>query len=42
VTAEGSAARDGGRGLYVRELRRPADGFVYEQVGSRPRVKLPR
>jgi hypothetical protein len=26
------------RTLYVRQLDRPADGFRYEQVGSRPRV----
>ena len=26
------------RTLYIRQLDRPADGFRYEQVGSRPRV----
>jgi hypothetical protein len=41
VTVTGSAARDGSRGAYVRQLERPADGFLYEQVGSRPRVRLP-
>lgn len=41
VTVTGSAARDGSRAAYVRQLQRPADGFLYEQVGSRPRVKLP-
>jgi hypothetical protein len=41
VTVAGSAARDGGRGAYIRQLVRPSDGFTYEQVGSRPRVRLP-
>lgn len=41
VVVAGSAARDRSRSLYVRELERPADGFLYEQVGSSPRVRLP-
>ncbi len=41
VTVRGSAARSGVPSLYVRELARPADGFLYEQVGSSPRVRLP-
>jgi len=42
VVIVGSAARDGSRGLYARSLQRPSDGFLYEQVGFSPRVKLPR
>ena len=42
IQVTGSAARDGGRSIYVRQLQRPADGFLYEQVGSSPRVRLPR
>lgn len=39
VTVAGSRARDGSRGLYVRRLDRPADGFRYEQVGASPRIR---
>ena len=39
VSVTGSKARNGSRGAYVRRLERPADGFLYEQVGSRPRVR---
>jgi hypothetical protein len=42
VVIVGSAARDGSRSLYARSLRRPSDGFLYEQVGFSPRVTLPR
>lgn len=42
VTAEGSVARDGSKAIYLRSLGRPADGFLYEQVGSSPRVRMPR
>jgi hypothetical protein len=42
VTAEGSAAKDGSKAIYVRSLERPADGFHYEQVGATPRVRLRR
>ena len=28
--------------LYIRKLDRPADGFRYEQVGSRPRISWAR
>jgi hypothetical protein len=38
VVATGSLARAEPRALYVRRLDRPADGFRYEQVGSRPRI----
>lgn len=36
----GSRARDQTRSVYVRSLQR-ADGFLYEQIGSSPRVRLP-
>jgi hypothetical protein len=42
VTVTGSSARNGDRSLYVRSLERPSDGFLYEQVGSSPRVTRPR
>jgi hypothetical protein len=38
VVVTGSLGRSEARTLYVRQLDRPADGFRYEQVGSRPRV----
>jgi hypothetical protein len=38
VVVTGSLGRTEPRTLYVRQLDRPADGFRYEQVGSRPRV----
>ena len=38
VTVTGSAGRTAPRTLYIRRLDRPADGFRYEQVGSRPRI----
>ena len=41
IVAIGSAARDGSKSMYVRRLDRRADGFVYEQVGTSPRVRLP-
>ena len=42
VAATGSAARDGSKSMYVRRLDRRADGLVYEQVGTSPRVRLPK
>jgi hypothetical protein len=39
ITVTGSRARDKSRTAYVRRLERPADGFLYEQVGSSPRVR---
>jgi hypothetical protein len=39
VVVKGSLGRTEPRTLYVRQLDRPADGFRYEQVGSRPRVR---
>jgi hypothetical protein len=41
VVATGSLGRTEPRTLYIRQLDRPADGFRYEQVGSRPRVTSP-
>jgi hypothetical protein len=38
VVVTGSVGRIEARTLYIRQLDRPADGFRYEQVGSRPRV----
>ena len=37
----GSPARAQPRALYVRRLERPADGFLYEQVGTSPRIRVP-
>jgi Family of unknown function (DUF6152) len=42
VVVTGSLGRSEPRTLYVRQLDRPADGFRYEQVGSRPRVSSAR
>ena len=41
LVVTGSRARDRSRSVYVRSLLRPADGFLYEQIGSSPRVRLP-
>jgi hypothetical protein len=39
----GSPGRTQPHDLYVRRLERPADGFLYEQIGTSPRVRgLPR
>jgi hypothetical protein len=40
VVVTGSPGRLDARALYIRRLDRPADGFRYEQVGSRPRVDI--
>lgn len=40
IVVMGSLARSQPQSLYIRRLDRPADGFKYEQVGSRPRVTL--
>lgn len=42
VVVTGSVGRIEPRTLYIRQLDRPADGFRYEQVGSRPRVSTLR
>jgi hypothetical protein len=40
VNVTGSGARNQDRAVYVRRLERPGDGFLYEQVGSSPRVQM--
>jgi hypothetical protein len=40
VVAIGSRGRTQPHNLYLRRLDRPADGFLYEQIGSRPRTNL--
>ena len=42
IVVTGSVGREQATSLYVRRLDRPADGFRYEQVGSSPRVRLPK
>jgi hypothetical protein len=42
VVVTGSLGRTEPRTLYIRQLDRPADGFRYEQIGSRPRVSTVR
>jgi hypothetical protein len=42
VIVSGSAGRTTPHTLYIRRLDRPADGFRYEQVGSRPRIDKTR
>ena len=41
VLVSGSPGRSQANTLYIRSLRRPADGFLYEQVGTSPRIRLP-
>lgn len=41
VVVTGSLGRIEPRTLYIRQLDRPADGFRYQQVGSRPRISAP-
>jgi hypothetical protein len=38
IVVSGSPGRDRTPVLYVWRLERPADGFLYEQVGTSPRV----
>jgi hypothetical protein len=38
VVVTGSPGRTQPHTLYIRRLERPADGFWYEQVGTRPRI----
>lgn len=38
VMISGSPGRDRAPLLYVWRLERPADGFLYEQIGTSPRV----
>jgi hypothetical protein len=39
IVVSGSLARAQANRLYISRLDRPADGFRYEQVGSRPRIR---
>jgi hypothetical protein len=39
IVVAGSPARREPRSLYIRRIDRPTDGFWYEQVGSRPRIR---
>jgi hypothetical protein len=39
VVVTGSPARREPQRMYVRQLDRPTDGFSYEQVGTRPRLR---
>ena len=39
LVVTGNPARQAGQQLYIRRLDRPADGYAYEQVGSRPRLR---
>lgn len=41
IVVSGSLARDRSQSLYVLHLKRPADGFTYEQVGGTPRLVSP-
>jgi hypothetical protein len=38
IVVTGSPARGQRQSLYIRKLERPADGFTYEQIGSRPSI----
>ena len=42
VVVTGNPGRSQQRIMYIQSLDRPADGFGYEQVGSRPRVRARR
>ena len=39
IVVTGSLARQGSNRMYIQRLDRPADGFGYEQVGNRPRLR---
>jgi hypothetical protein len=39
IVVSGSPARREPQQLYVQRLNRPADGFGFEQVGNRPRLR---
>ena len=38
IVVTGSPARNQAQSLYVRKLERPADGFRYQQIGTRPSI----
>jgi hypothetical protein len=41
VIVVGSPARREANRLYLERLDRPADGYSFEQVGGRPRLRSP-
>jgi hypothetical protein len=41
IVVAGSLARTQPNSLYIRRLERPLDGFLYEQIGSSPRIRRP-
>jgi hypothetical protein len=41
LLVSGNPARRAANQMYIRRLDRPADGYGYEQVGSRPRLRSP-
>jgi len=42
VNANGNPGRSESQILYVHRLDRPADGLLYEQIGTTPRIQIPR
>ena len=42
VIITGSPGRDRAQSMYVWRLERPGDGFLYEQIGTSPRVSRVR
>jgi hypothetical protein len=42
VVVSGSPGRNEPRILYMWKLARPADGLLYEQIGSTPRINRPQ
>ena len=40
VIASGSAARNETRSLYLMKLDRPADGLLYQQIGTSPHISF--
>ena len=38
IVVTGSPARAQRQSLYIRRLKRPADGFSYQQIGQRPSI----
>jgi len=39
LVASGNPGRTDARSMYVWRLERPADGLLYEQIGSSPRIR---
>ena len=42
VSVKGNPGRSESQILYVHRLDRPADGLRYEQIGTTPRIQIPR